>query len=171
LFFNSYRKNIFRPDTLQELDLFRHLISLMITNELSTIRMMVATIKAARHITAYRDMETGAHVERTSHYARLIAKELAPKYGFDDQYIEYLFLFSSLHDIGKIGLPDAVLKKTGKLSGQEIEIMKAHVRKGREIVDTIIEDFGLDTFQHIDMLRNIAEYHHEAVDGTGYLRG
>lgn len=171
IFFNSYRKNIFRPDVLNELDLFGHLISLMITNELSTIRMMVATIKAARHITAYRDMETGGHVERTAHYARLIAKELAPKYGFDDSYIEYLFLFSSLHDIGKIGLPDAVLKKTGKLSKEEVEIMKSHVRKGREIVDTIIEDFGLDTFQHIDMLRNIAEYHHEAVDGTGYLRG
>jgi HD-GYP domain-containing protein (c-di-GMP phosphodiesterase class II) len=171
IFFNSYRKNIFRPDVLQELDLFGHLISLMITNELSTIRMMVATIKAARHITAYRDMETGGHVERTAHYARLIAKELALKYGFDDASIEYLFLFSSLHDIGKIGLPDAVLMKTGKLSKGEVEIMKSHVRKGREIVDTIIDDFGLDTFQHIDMLRNIAEYHHEAVDGTGYLRG
>ena len=171
IFFNSYRKNIFRPDILHELDLFGHLISLMIANELSTIRMMVATIKAARHITEYRDRETGGHVERTAHYARLIAKELAPKYGFNDPYIEYLFLFSSLHDIGKIGIPDAVLKKTGKLSKKESEIMKSHVRKGREIVDTIIEDFGLDTFQHIDMLRNIAEYHHEAVDGTGYLRG
>lgn len=171
IFFNSYRKHIFKSDILHELDLFGHLISLLIANELSVIRMMVATIKAARHITAYRDMETGGHVERTAHYARLIAKELAPKYGFDDQYIEYLFLFSSLHDIGKIGLPDAVLKKTGKLTKEEAEVMKSHVRKGREIVDTIIEDFGLDTFQHIDMLRNIAEYHHEAVDGTGYLRG
>jgi HD-GYP domain-containing protein (c-di-GMP phosphodiesterase class II) len=171
IFFNSYQKHIFQADLLHELDLFGHLISLMIVNELSTLRMMVATIKGARHITAYRDRETGAHVERTSHYARLIAKELAPKHGFNDQYIEYLFLFSSLHDIGKIGLPDAVLKKTGRLSKEEVEIMKGHVRKGREIVDTIIKDFGLDTFQQINMLRHIAEYHHEAVDGTGYLRG
>ena len=171
IFFNSYRKEVFTPEVLHELDLFGHLVALLITNELATIRMMVSTIKAARHITAYRDQETGTHIDRVSHYARIIAKELAPRYGFNDEFVELIFLFAPLHDIGKIGLPDAILKKSAKLTGAEFEAMKAHTQKGREIIDALLRDFGLTTYRHIEMLRNMAEYHHEAVDGTGYPRG
>ncbi len=172
VFFNSYQKHFFRQRALlYELDIFSHLISLMIINELSTIRVMVATVHAARHITAHRGRESGSHIDRVSHYARLIAQELASKYGFNDEFIEHIFLFSPLHDIGKIGLPDAVLKKTEKLTPGERERMGEHVVLGRQIIDAIIKDFGTDTFQHVTMLRNIAEYHHETVDGSGYARG
>jgi HD-GYP domain-containing protein (c-di-GMP phosphodiesterase class II) len=143
----------------------------LITNELATIRMMVSTIKVARDITSYRDQETGTHVDRVSHYARIIAKGLAPRLGFDDEFVELIFLFAPLHDIGKIGLPDAILKKAAKLTDEEFEGMKEHTLKGREIIDALLRDFGLETYQHIEMLRNMAEYHHEAVDGTGYPHG
>ena len=171
IFFDSYQKHSFQPEVLHELDLFGHLVSLVITGELATIRMMLATVQAARQIAAFRDTETGAHVDRVSHYARLIAQRLAPQYGFDDEFIEHLFLFAPLHDIGKVGLADAVLKKPERLTEEEYEEMKEHVLIGRRIVDGILQDFGLEALPHAEMLRNIAEYHHEAVDGSGYCHG
>jgi HD-GYP domain-containing protein (c-di-GMP phosphodiesterase class II) len=171
VFLNSYQRDSFRSEILHDLDLFGHLISSLVAGELATIRMMLAAVRAAEHITSYRDTETGAHIERVSHYARFIAQELAPKYGFNDEFIEHLFLFSSLHDIGKIGLSDAILKKAGKLTQEEFDEMKEHVIMGRQIIDGILRDFGLETFEGIEMIRNIAEYHHEAVDGSGYCKG
>lgn len=171
VFFDSYHKHSFQPEVLHELDLFGHLVSLIVSSEIAGIRMMLATVQAARQIAAFRDTETGAHVDRVSHYARLIAQKLAPKFGLDDEFIEHLFLFAPLHDIGKVGLPDAVLKKPERLTEGEYEEMKEHVVIGRRIIDAILQDFGLDALQHADMLRNIAEYHHEAVDGSGYRHG
>jgi HD-GYP domain-containing protein (c-di-GMP phosphodiesterase class II) len=171
IFFDSYQKGAFRSEILNELDLFGRLVSLVVINDLTSIRTMLATVKAARDITALRDTELGAHLDRMAHYSRLIAKEMAEKHGFDDEFIEHLFLFSPLHDIGKIGMPDAILHKTGKLSDEEFEVMKTHAEKGRQIIDSMLRDFGLDTVQHIEILRNIAEYHHEAFNGMGYPHG
>jgi len=171
VFFNSRRKNALEPEVLHYLDVFGHLVSLTIINDLMTIRTMLATVKAARDISAHRDMETGAHLDRMSHYARLIARELAEKYGFDDEFIEHIFLFAPLHDIGKIGVPDAILRKPAKLTEEEFELMKSHTLKGRQMIDAMLKDFGLDSFQHIDVMRNIAEYHHEMIDGMGYPDG
>jgi HD-GYP domain-containing protein (c-di-GMP phosphodiesterase class II) len=171
VFFNSREKNSLEPEVLHYLDVFGHLVSLTIINDLMTIRTMLATVKAARDISAHRDMETGAHLDRMSHYARLIAKELAEPYHLDDEYIEHIFLFAPLHDIGKIGVPDTILRKPAKLTEEEFDLMKSHTQKGRQMIDTMLKDFGLDSFQHIDVMRNIAEYHHETLDGQGYPHG
>jgi len=171
VFFNSREKNSLEPEVLHYLDVFGHLVSLTIINDLMTIRTMLATVKAARDISSHRDMETGAHLDRMSHYARLIAKELAEPYHLDDEYIEHIFLFAPLHDIGKIGVPDTILRKPAKLTEEEFDLMKSHTQKGRQMIDTMLKDFGLDSFQHIDVMRNIAEYHHETLDGQGYPHG
>jgi HD-GYP domain-containing protein (c-di-GMP phosphodiesterase class II) len=171
VFFNSREKNSLEPEVLHYLDVFGHLVSLTIINDLMTIRTMLATVKAARDISSHRDMETGAHLDRMSHYARLIAKELAEPYHLDDEFIEHIFLFAPLHDIGKIGVPDTILRKPAKLTEEEFELMKSHTQKGRQMIDTMLKDFGLDTFQHIEVMRNIAEYHHETLDGQGYPHG
>lgn len=170
-FFNAYEKDPFSPESLHYLDLFGHLVSLVVSNELTTVRTLFSTLQAARHITHFRDMETGAHLDRMSHYSRLIAREMADRYGFSDEYIEQIFLFSPLHDIGKIGVPDNILQKPGKLTDDEFKQMQKHTEQGRAIIDTLMEDFGLDTFPRIDMLRNIAHCHHEAVNGSGYPLG
>src|SRR4030066_319308 len=99
-------------------------------------------------MTHYRDVETGSHIDRTAHYARLIARELASRYNLSDEQIEHIFLFSPLHDIGKIGIPDSVLRKPGKLDETEFKVMMTHPQKGREIIDVILEDFSLGTFGH-----------------------
>lgn len=168
LFFNSYESHPFSPSILRQIDIYGHLIALMILSELTAIRTLLSAVKAARSMTHYRDVETGSHIDRTAHYARLIAKELAQRYQLRDEQIEHIFLFSPLHDIGKIGIPDNILRKPGKLDDQEFSIMKTHPSKGREIIDSILKDFSLGTFGHAEILRNIAEYHHEAIDGSGY---
>ncbi len=171
LFLDSYRKEAFQPAVLGDVDLFGHLITHVVIGSLMAFRAMLATVKATRDITAYRDLETAEHLDRMSHYARLIARRIAPKYGLDDEYIEHVFLFSPIHDIGKIGVPDAVLRKSGKLSPEEFEQMKLHPTMGRQIIDSMLRDFGLDAGHHVDMLRNIAEYHHETLSGGGYPKG
>ncbi len=171
LFFNSLQEHPFSPATLRQIDIYGHLIALMVINELAAIRTLVAAVQATRSMTHYRDIETGKHIDRTAHYARLIARELAKNYNITDEQIEHIFLFSPLHDVGKIGIPDSILRKPGKLDDDEFDIMKTHPEKGREILDSILEDFSLYGLGHVSILRNIAEYHHEAVDGSGYPKG
>ena len=174
VFFNSYQKNVFDEEVLGTLDMFAHLISLVVVGELGSLRILASTVHAARDFANLRDTETGTHLERMSRYARIVAKELAPKYGFDDEYVEHVFLFSPLHDIGKIGIPDSVLLKAGLLDASEREVMKTHPEKGRQLIDKMLRDFELESFQYLNILRNIAEHHHETLDGEGYphhLRG
>ncbi len=171
VFFNSYRKNAFKPEVLDDLDLFGQMVSNIVITDVMVIRTMMATVKAARDITYYRDTETAEHLDRIAHYSRLIANELAEPYGLSDEFVEHVYLFASLHDIGKLGVPDHILKKPAKLSDEEYEIMKSHSKKGREMVDSILRDFGLHGLDHAEMLRHITEYHHEAVDGSGYPHG
>ena len=171
LFFNSHDESPFNEEILQQIDPFGHLISLTIIHELSFMQTLLATVKTARDMAHIRDVETGSHLDRMSRFARLIARKLADKYNLSDEYIENVFIFAPLHDIGKIGIPDHILLKKGKLSGQERELMKSHTLKGREIIDRMLGNFKLDGLQHIEILRNIAELHHEALDGSGYPYG
>ncbi len=171
LFFNSHQKDVFSDTVLRHLDLYGHLISMMVVNELSSIRTLSAALKTTGHITHHRDPETGSHLDRMSRYSRLIALALADKYHLDDDYIEHIFMFSPLHDIGKIAIPDHILLKPGRLTEDELRVMRTHPLRGQEIIMNLIENFGLDNVEHLDMLRNIALYHHEAVNGRGYPEG
>lgn len=171
VFFNSTHKDVFTDSVLHYFDIIGHLISLLIINEQTSVRTMLAAVKTAHDMTHHRDTETGAHIDRMSRYSRLIAVHIADKHNLDDEYIENVFLFSPLHDIGKIAITDDILKKRGKLTEAESIIMKTHAHKGREIIDGMLKDHGLDSFENINILRNIAEYHHEAVNGTGYPNG
>lgn len=171
LFFDSRVESRFDAVTLHSLDVFGHLIALVVIQDLSRLRTLAGAVKAARDLTHHRDMETGAHLDRMAYYARLIAQRLAPRFGLTDEYIEKLFLFAPLHDVGKIGLPDSILRKPGKLSPEEFELIKTHTLRGREIVDTLVADFGLADLEDVEALRNIAVYHHEAINGSGYPAG
>lgn len=171
LFFNSYEIDVFTEHTLRDIDVYGHLIALMVINELTTLKILNAAVKTSVHITHMRDPETGSHLDRMSRFSRLIAKALADKYDLDDEYIEHVFMFAPLHDIGKIAIPDAILLKPDQLDETERQIMNTHSQKGRAMIDEIIDQFGLDWINQVNILRNIAEYHHEAVNGTGYPSG
>ena len=120
-----------------------------------------------------RDSETGHHLERVQSYSRLLAQQLArtSKYAntIDADYIRMIYLTSPLHDIGKVGIPDAVLLKPGRLSNDEFEIMKTHATLGAETLDAAVNRFPEVPFFQI--ARDIAATHHERWDGTGYPAG
>lgn len=171
LFFNSYKADVFTEDILEQLDVYGHLISLMVTSEIAAVHTLAAMVKAAGHMTHHRDPETGSHLDRMSRYSLLIANALAEKYRLDDDYIQHVFMFAPLHDVGKIGIPDQILLKPGKLSEDEMKVMKTHASKGKEMIDDLLVSFGLENVAHVDIMRNIAAFHHESVNGTGYPEG
>ena len=171
IFFNSDKNDVFEENTLRQIDIYGHLISLMVINEITSIRLLNAAVRTTGNITHIRDPETGSHLDRMSRYCRLIARSIADKYDLDDEYIEHIFMFSPLHDIGKIGIPDNILLKPDQLNDSETEVMHSHANLGRRMVDELLANFGLENIEHVDMLRNIAEYHHESVNGQGYPTG
>ncbi|MDH5483945.1 MAG: HD domain-containing protein [Gammaproteobacteria bacterium] len=171
IFFNSYQADVLEDSVLNDLDMVGHMISLIVANERTVLETLRATVQTAMSFTHQRDPETSGHIDRMSRFAQLIARELAQDYGFDDQFIEHILLFSPLHDLGKIGIPDNILLKPGALTLEEYEVMKSHSARGREMIDVLLRNHGLDGVGYIDMLRNIALYHHEAYDGSGYPKG
>ncbi|MFC5077341.1 Cyclic di-GMP phosphodiesterase response regulator RpfG [Vibrio thalassae] len=108
----------------------------------------------------FKDNETGMHVVRMSHYSRLIAQAL----NIEPKWCQLLFEACPMHDIGKIGVADNILKKKGGLTPDEWESMKKHVNYGVEILGDSNSDL-------IMMAREIVEYHHEKWDGSGYPKG
>ncbi|VVS93079.1 HD-GYP domain-containing protein [Desulfoluna spongiiphila] len=117
-----------------------------------------------------RDNETGAHLRRTQHYVRLLAEELAEPHGLDGPLIDLFYKTAPLHDIGKVGVPDAILLKPGPLTEAEFEIMKKHTTYGEEAIARAAEQMGEDAAFLIHA-GEIASAHHEKWDGSGYPRG
>jgi putative two-component system response regulator len=123
-----------------------------------------------------RDTDTGSHLERMREYCLVIAEHLAAtgKHAdiLDSDYVQLLYLTSPLHDIGKVGIPDHVLLKPGKLTPDEFEIMKQHVLIGGATLAAAVQ--AHPGAKYLQMARDIALTHHEKYDGTGYpyqLRG
>jgi HD-GYP domain-containing protein (c-di-GMP phosphodiesterase class II) len=168
LFFNSYRKYAFDETMLRYLDVVGHLLALLVINELIALRNLLATVHTALNVVQQRDFETGAHLDRVSNYARLIAKEVAHLHQLSDDLVEHISLFSPLHDIGKIGIPDSILLKPASLTEAEFDTMKTHTSKGGEIVCTMLENLKLSDLPQAVLLRNIVLHHHEALNGSGY---
>ncbi len=168
IFFDSAAPSAFTPLVQRDVLLYCNLINMAISSEMSTVRTVVASARVARDFASLRDFETGSHLERMARYSRLVAKAIAPSRSLSDEFVEHVFLFAPLHDIGKIGIPDSILLKPGKLDPAERTIMESHVAKGVEMVDRIIGDFSLHRLPDSSILRNIVGGHHEWMDGTGY---
>ena len=119
-----------------------------------------------------RDQETGNHLERIRHYSKILAKTIAKmdnSLEIDKLFIDNVFLTSPLHDIGKIGIPDYVLLKPGRFDDKEFEIMKQHSIIGFETLNNALKQFP--RADYLKMSADIARYHHEKYDGTGYPDG
>ena len=171
VFFNAKQRNVFDELVLTELDMVAHFITLLIYNERSNVRTLLATIKSALEMSHHRDPETGSHLERMSRFTRIIARKLASEFQFDDQFIEHIYLFAPLHDLGKITIPDRILLKPGKLTEEEFNVMKSHASDGKLLIEKLLYNYGLNGIGYVDMLKNIANHHHEAMDGSGYPDG
>jgi len=168
LFLNSFDRDFFTPEIIHQLRPYAELITMIVMRELDTVRMMQAAVRVIREVSSARDSETAIHLARMAHYARLIASRLAAKHNFSDEFVEFLFQFCPLHDVGKVAVPDSILLKPGKLTDEEMNVMRTHVARGVQIIDLMMRDFGLSSMPHFDMLRNVVAFHHEAIDGSGY---
>lgn len=170
-FFDSERAAAFTPQVQRDLVLYASLITMVITSDFSASKTVMESARVVRELTGMRDFETGSHLERMARYSRLIAHHVAPAWGLSDEFVETVYRFASLHDIGKIAIPDSILLKQGRLTDEERQVMQTHVARGLEIVDRIIGRKGLNHLPGTDILRNIVGGHHEALDGSGYPLG
>jgi len=120
-----------------------------------------------------RDNSTGKHVKNTKTYVKMIATELKERGMFQDilteDYIMNVCKAAPLHDVGKIKISDAILRKPGKLTEEEYNAMKLHTVYGREIINEIIG--GVEDPEYVKIAEEIAMYHHERWDGSGYPIG
>lgn len=171
IFFDSLRSHAFTKLVQRDLMVYSTLINLTVSSELSAIQSIIASAHVARDFANLRDFETGAHLERMAQYAELIARELAETFSLSDENIAHIRLFAPLHDIGKIGIPDRILLKPGRLEPDEREIMKSHVVLGAQMIDKILADFNLAHMPDTGMMRNVVACHHEFMDGSGYPAG
>ena len=149
------------------------LVCLKQAERILTLETRDLALFALAKLAESRDAETGAHVERVQSYTRLIAKHLSPEvkaqHGMDEEYIRLLYQTSPLHDLGKVGIPDNILLKPGKLTTDEFAIMETHTLVGAKTLDAALERFPNARF--LQIAREIAATHHEKFDGTGYPLG
>ena len=136
--------------------------------------IQAVSIRALAHLAETRDNETGNHIQRTQGYIRLLATRLATHQRFSDtlnnSYIDMLARSAPLHDIGKVGIPDHILLKPGKLTSDEWEIMKTHTLLGSEAIALAERDIRTSV-GFLAQAKEISRWHHERWDGSGYPDG
>ena len=170
-----------RVDKTIELDRYRNNLEAMVRQQAEKITEDARRISAIQdsvivgmaNLIESRDGSTGRHVKNTQNYVQLIADELRGRQLFaeelTDDYIENLCKAAPLHDVGKIKVPDAILQKPGRLTPEEYETMKLHTTYSGKIIRMILGD--LEDKTYVKMAEDIAMYHHERWDGTGYPAG
>ena len=154
----------------QNISLEREIARRMAENDLT----QQVSIRALAHLAETRDPETGNHILRTQAYVQHLAQALRrhPRFAamLNDQYINLLGRSAPLHDIGKVGIPDHILHKPGKLTPEEWEIMKTHTVIGAEAIERAEVDVSAPV-PFLTLAKEIARWHHEKWDGSGYPDG
>ena len=131
------------------------------------------TVAALAKVAEFRDTETGEHLTRMRSYAQIVAEELGREgpyaHQIDEQFLDDLYRASRLHDIGKVGISDAILLKPGRLTPDEFETMKQHTTIGANILEHVA--FEAPGASFLRMAAAVARFHHERFDGNGYPAG
>ncbi|MEM1204748.1 MAG: HD domain-containing phosphohydrolase [Acidobacteriota bacterium] len=162
------RRRLLRQNRDYQLDLEQ-----MVQDQTDEIRRTrdIALLTLAK-LAESRDSETGLHLERMQEYSRILADAMrGGPYSdqVDDEFVEWVFKSSPLHDIGKVGIPDAILRKPGPLTPDELTVMRTHTTIGGDTLRSVLERFSGPTF--LSMAMDIAYSHHERWDGRGYPQG
>lgn len=157
-----------------ELERYTHKLEQLVEEKVQEISSsQMATIYALIKLSESRDDDTGAHIERTASFCRMLAEKArsVSEYAgmITDSFIETIYKASPLHDIGKVGIPDSILLKPGKLNDEEFTVMKSHVQIGYDTLSKVRQQYDKNEFLKMGM--EITMYHHEKWDGSGYPKG
>ena len=161
-----------RIETIVQLHLHRQHLQLMVEEQAKTLNhsneMMVDALSS---IIEYRSAESGQHILRIRRFTKILLEEVrqcCPEYRLTDEIISIISSAASLHDVGKIAIPDSILIKPGKLTPEEWEVMKTHSVMGCKILDSLA---AVGNQEYLRYAYNICRYHHERWDGSGYPDG
>ncbi len=166
----------FEPHEIHCVNSVAHSAAIAISNLQQMQRLQDSVdvlLQTIGRLAEYRDEETTSHLDRVSRYARIVAEQLRgmPRHAesISAQFLQDLRLAAPLHDIGKVGIPDDILTKPGKLTDEEFEIMKTHTDIGRQTLEFAMVKTG--SVPLLQMCVDIAYCHHERFNGKGYPRG
>jgi len=161
-----------RIENIVALHLHKRDLESMVQEQAETLRKTSnSMVEAMSSIIEYRSVESGQHILRIRHFTQILLEEVVrscPEYNLTDRVISIICSASALHDVGKIAIPDSILLKPGKLTAEEMEIMKTHTTTGCEILNRLIHVAEKDYLRYA---HNICHYHHERWDGRGYPEG
>ncbi len=175
IFFSSIEKNAYNISHIHFISHIANALAISFEKSFVYDELILASIKGFAGIVESKDHVTGNHIERMSQYARYISEILYEDKYFiqeiDENFIEQIYKFSPLHDIGKVGIEDNILNKPGKLGEQEFDIMKGHANIGYSILKDMSSSKFFNRTAFFKIAMDITRYHHEKFDGTGYPEG
>jgi len=164
-----------RVDNHINLARYSHNLEQLVSKKTAEVtRTYESTLEVLATIIEYRNLESGTHIRRTTLLTEILIKRMLEhekfKAALDKLNIPSLIKASALHDIGKIGIPDGILLKPGKLTNDEFNMIKTHTSVGSHIIDSIAENLP-DNDNYLKYAKDICHYHHERWDGNGYPTG
>lgn len=161
-----------RIENIVDLHLHKQHLETMVEEQAEALRHTSnSVVEAMSSVIEYRSVESGQHILRIRHFTRILLEEVVrscPEYNLTDRVISIICSASALHDVGKIAIPDSILLKPGRLTAEEMEIMKTHTVTGCEILNTLAH---VADEEYLRYAHNICHYHHERWDGRGYPEG
>jgi len=164
-----------RVDNHINLARYSHNLEQLVTKKTAEVtRTYESTLEVLATIIEYRNLESGTHIRRTTLLTEILINRMLESEKFKPALealnIPSLIKASALHDIGKIGIPDGILLKPGKLTNDEFNMIKTHTTVGSHIIDSIAENLP-DNDNYLKYAKDICHYHHERWDGNGYPAG
>ena len=173
IFFASSKKNVYND---YHINLVKRIVNILKQNIFSHYivqQIIAASSNGFVRLVEGKDNETGDHISRVATVSRLLAKKLSEiNPSITPKFIRELYLFTPLHDIGKVGIPDDILLKPGRLTKEEYHLMKTHVNIGENIIKDINKSIeNLSDLTLLDVAIDIISGHHEKFDGSGYPKG
>ena len=161
-----------RIETLVQLHLHRQHLEAMVEEQAAALKHSnELMVDALSSIIEYRSSESGQHILRIRHFTKILLEEVqkaCPEYGLTEEIVSIISSAASLHDVGKIAIPDSILMKTEKLTAEEWEVMKTHSVMGCHILNSLAD---MGNAEYLRYAHNICHYHHERWDGLGYPEG
>lgn len=175
IFFSNVIKNIYNESHIDFLRTLSNSIAISLNKNIFIDEMLYSTLLALTKMAEARDEDTGDHLDRMTAYSVKITKFLIKDYIYCDEitvpFLKGIERFSPMHDIGKVGVKDGILLKSGKLTSYEFEEMKKHVSYGTEVLKTAEGNITKQKYSMFKMGIDIVEGHHEKWNGTGYPFG